>query len=318
VAATQKDSEKKQSNMRTISRGDLTWIDFVQPTEESTKYLAAHFDFHPMDLEDSLSLRQLSKTEEYPQYLFVIFHMPIYNSETRISTRKQWSAFVGDKFLITLHPEELKSLDGVFRDCEQSEDVREECFSQGSGYLLYRILDRAVDSYFPVLNKLTSLMEDIEDGVFDQGVEVAEEISIIRRDIITQRQVMFPTRTLFIELEKKLKRFAKIDMTIYFSDLLDHMNKICDTLDENTEVIDVFKDADYLLSGYRANRGIRLLTVMLTIVLPVFIVFGLFGVYSLVYGTIDKGNPEVFFVILGFVAILIGSMLFMLRRKHLI
>jgi magnesium transporter len=318
VAATQKDSEKKQSNMRTITRGDLTWVDIVQPTEESTKYLAANYNFHPMDLEDSLSLRQLSKTEEYPNYLFVIFHMPVYNAETRISTRKQWSAFVGDKFLITLHPEELKSLDAVFRDIEQHEEVREECCSQGSGYLLYRVLDRAVDSYFPVLNKITSLMEDIEDGVFDQGVEVAEEISIIRRDIITQRQVMFPTRTLFIELEKKLKRFSKIDLTIYFSDLMDHMNKICDTLDENTEVIDVFKDADYLLSGYRANRGIRLLTVMLTIVLPVFLVFGLFGVYSLVYGTIDKANPEVFFILLGLVAVLIGIMLYTLRRRHLI
>ena len=318
MAILAKDSEKKQLQLKTITHGELTWIDIVQPTEEATRYLAAHYNFHPMDLEDSLSLRQLSKTEEYPGYLFVIFHLPVYDRATRVSARKQWSAFIGDKFLVTLRPMELSSLDGLFRECEVNEKAREDYMTQGSGYLLYQILDRAIDSYFPVLNKIASLIDDIEDSVFDEEVEVAEEISILRRDIITQRQVMFPTRTLFLELEKKLKRFTKIDLTIYFSDLMDHMNKICDTLDESTEVIDVFKDADYLLSGYRANRGIRVLTVMLTVVLPVLLVFGLFGVYSLIYGGGNKSNPQMFFLLLGVVAVIIGAILFFLRRKHLI
>ena len=134
---------------------------------------------------------------------------------------------------------------------------------QGSGYLLYIILDRAIDSYFPVLNKILSLMDDIEDSVFDEGVEVGKEVSILRRDIITQRRVMFPTRTLFAELEPKLKRHTKIDLTLYFSDLMDHMNKICDTLDEYEEVIEVYKDADSVLSDYRANSGIRILVTLL-------------------------------------------------------
>ena len=98
----------------------------------------------------------------------------------------------------------------------------------------------------------------------------------MRRDIITQRRVMFPTRTLLVELEKKIKRFSKIDLTVYFSDLMDHMNKICETLDENTDIIEVFKDADYLLSSYRANRGIRVLVVMLAIGLP----WSLFSVFT--------------------------------------
>ena len=192
-----KNQEKKLLNLKTVTYGDLTWVDIVQPTKETTEYLAEHYNFHPMDLEDSLSPRQLSKIEEYPQYLFIIFHLPVYDKVTRVSTRKQWSAFVGDKFLVTLRPGELTTLDELFRECELSEEAREEYMSHGSGYLLYRILDRAVDSYFPVLNKITSLMEDIEDSVFDEEVEAAEEISILRRDIITQRQVMFPTRTLF-------------------------------------------------------------------------------------------------------------------------
>ena len=94
--------------------------------------------------------------------------------------------------------------------------------SDGSGFLLYHIIDRAVDFYFRVLDKILSLMEDIEDNVFKENVEAALELSILRRDIITQRRVMFPTRPLMVDLEKKLKRFAKLDLTLYFSDLMDH------------------------------------------------------------------------------------------------
>ncbi len=311
-------SEKKQLNLKTITWGDLTWVDIVQPTKEATKYLAELYNFHPLDLEDALSPRQLSKVEEYPQYLFVIFHFPVYDKVTRVSATRQWSAFVGDKFLVTLRPEELKTLDEQFRECELSEEARQEYLSHGSGYLLYRILDQAMDSYFPVLDKIMSLMEDIEDRVFDEEVEVARELSIMRRDIITQRRVMFPTRALLVELENKLKHFTKMDLTIYFSDLMDHMNKICETLDETREVVEVFKDADYLLSSYRANRSTRLISIMFAIGLPLLVIFGLYGMYVILQGGIDKGSPQIFFLLLVIVFIIIGAILYFFRRRHLI
>jgi magnesium transporter len=318
MVLSNKHSEKKQLNLKTVTWGDLTWVDIVQPTKDATEYLADHYNFNPLDLEDCISLRQLSKVEEYPEYLFVIFHLPVYEKATRVSTRKQWSAFVGDKFLITLRPGELRIVDELFRECELSEEAREEHLSHGSGYLLYHILDLALDAYFPVLDKIMSLMDDIEDVVFSEEVEAAEELSILRRDIITQRQVMFPTRALLVELEKRLKRFSKMDLTVYFSDLMDHMNKICETLDESTEVIEVFKDADYLLSSYRANRGIRVLAIMLAVVLPLLVVFGLYGMYVILYGGIDKGSPQTFFLLLAIVLIIIGTMLYFFRRRHLV
>jgi magnesium transporter len=314
----QKILPEKQLNLKTITWGDLTWVDIVQPTEEAKKYLAEHYNFHPLDIDDCLSRRQLSKVEEYPQYLFIIFHLPVYDKVTRVSTRRQWSAFLGDKFLVTLRPGELKTLDELLRECELNEEARKEYLSNGSGYLLYRILDRALDSYFPVLDKIMNLMEDIEDSVFNEEVEAARELSILRRDIITQRRVMFPTRTLLVELENKLKRFSKIELTIYFSDLMDHMNKICETLDESREVIEVFKDADFLLSGYRANRVTRILTVIFAVGLPLLVAFGLYGLYVILYEGIGKTSPQTFFLLLVVVFIIIGAILYFFRRRHFI
>ena len=141
---------------------------------------------------------------------------------------------------------------------------------------------------------------------------------MLRRDIITQRQVMFPTRTLLIELEKKLSRFSKIDLTVYYSDLMDHMNKICETLDESTGVIEVFKDADYLLSSYHANRGIRVLVIMLAVLAPLVTVFGLYAMYLILSGGVDSSNPNSFFLLLAGSFAIMGILLYFLRRRHLI
>ena len=314
----QKNLEQKHLNSKTITWGDFTWVDIVEPTEEAKKYLAEHYNFHPLDLEDCLSRRQLSKIDEYEQYLFVIFHLPVYDKRTRVTTTRQWSVFVGDKFLVTLHPARLTAPDELFRECESSEEARKEYLSHGSGYLLYVILDRVLDAYFPILNKIMSLMEDVEDNVFDEEVEEAKEISILRRDILTQRHVMFPTRILLAELENKLKRFSKTDLSVYYGDLMDHMNKICETLDECKEIIEVFKDADYVLSGYRANNVIRILAVMLAVVLPFLVVSGVYGMRVILPGGVDKGSPLTFFLLLAIILILIGAILYFFRRRRFI
>ena len=58
MAISANNHEKKQLNLRTITRGDLTWVDIVQPTDETAKYLVEHYNFHPMDIDgDSRAVR---------------------------------------------------------------------------------------------------------------------------------------------------------------------------------------------------------------------------------------------------------------------
>ena len=299
-----------------ITWGKLTWVNIQSPTERDTEYLAEKYDFHPLALDDCLSRKQLPKLDVYPGYLFFVFHFPFYDKETRISSKRQWAAFVGENLLVTLHTGELKTMTALFRDCQANEDAREEYLSSGSGYLLYSILDRAIDSYFPVLDKIMELVEDVEDSVFDEYTEATKELSIIRRDVITQRAVMFPTRAMFIEMENKLKRYSKVDVTAYYHDLMDHINKICETLDEVQEIIEVYKDADYTLTAYRLNRVTRLLTIFSTIILPFLLVSSLFGMNVVLPGGIEMGNPVTFVILLVIMLVIAGGMLFFFRKRR--
>jgi magnesium transporter len=303
-------------NVETITWGDLSWVNIESATEQETNWLAETYKFHPLALDDCLSRKQISKLDVYPGYLFFVFHYPLYHKETRIATKQQWSAFIGDNYLVTVNTGALNTVEALFRDCMANEDARQEYMQQGPGFLLYRILDRAIDSYFPVLDKILSIMEDMEDIVFDEDVEAAKELSILRRDIITQRAVMFPTRTLFMEMENKLKRFSKTDVTAYYNDLMDHMNKICNTLDECREIIEVFTDTDYVLGTDRLNRVMRMLTIFSTILLPFVTISSIFGMNVFVPGGIEEGSLITFIILLVVMGIIAVSMLLFFRRKR--
>lgn len=303
-------------DVATITFGDLTWVNVPRPTERETEWLAKTYNFHPLALDDVLSRKQISKIDTYPGYLFFVFHHAFYQKETRIASKRQWFAFISDSFIVTINAAELRTLGALFRDCQANEDTRKEYMSKGSGFLLYRIIDRSIDSYFPVLDKILNLMEDVEDAVFDEDVEAAKELSVLRRDIITQRTVMFPTRDLLVEMENKLKRFSKIDMTAYYSDLMDHMDKICSTLDECKEMIEVFKDTDFTLATNRLNKVMRVLTIISSITLPFLAISGIFGMNVFAPGGIEKGEVTTFIVLIFSMFAIAGSMLYFFRRRR--
>jgi magnesium transporter len=188
--------------------------------------------------------------------------------------------------------------------------------SDGSGFLLYCILDRAIDSYFPVRIKILGLIEDVEDDVFDEDIEAAKELSIIRRDIITQRSVMFPPALSLSRWKTSSSGSARTDVTAYYNDLMDHTNKICETLDEVQEIIEVFKDADYTLATYRINRVTRLLTIFSTIVLPFLIVSSIYGMNIPLPGGMERGEPTTFIVLMVIMSIIACIMLIFFRRRR--
>jgi magnesium transporter len=315
-ATPQVREESQQSNIQSVTWGDLTWVNIEHPTEREMRYLAQNYSFSSLDLDDCLSRRQRPKLDIYPNYLFFIFHFSVYSRETRLSTHGQVSTFIGEKYLVTVHNGELKPLVNLFHDCQISEEAQKQHLGHGPGYLLYWILDRMADAYFPILDKILRLLEDVEDSVFDEKVEAAQEVAILRRDIITQRRIIFPTRTAIAELEGKLKPYTTIDLSAHWGDLLDHMNKACETLDECQEVVEVFKDADFVLSAEYVNRIVRILTILATIMLPFMVVSSLYGMNIHLPGGLTTGSPLSFIVLMLLMALIAGGMLYFFHRKR--
>ncbi|TET68060.1 MAG: magnesium transporter, partial [Dehalococcoidia bacterium] len=203
-------TKEKQLNIESVTWNNLTWVNIERPTERETEYLAQNYPFHPLDLDDCLSRIQRPKIDEYKEYLFLVLHFPVFNRETRATTPSQVSVFIGENYLITLHKGELKPLVKLFRECEIEEEAREENFNQGSSYLLYRIIDRLVDYCLPILNRISANLEQIEDNIFASKriPRAIEDISVLRRDVISFRRIIWPMRAVIASLEPKIRRFT--------------------------------------------------------------------------------------------------------------
>jgi magnesium transporter len=314
MTAPQLKKEEQQLNLESLTLGDLTWVNIEGPTERETEYLAQNYPFHPLDLEDCLSRIQRPKIDEYKDYLFLVFHFPIFNEAARVTTPSQLSVFISGKYLITLHKGDLKPLVKLFRECQIDEESRQEYFSQGSGYLLYRIIDRLVDYSLPILNKIGDNIEDVEDNIFSNGVRGAiREISILRRDIISFRRIIWPMRAVIGTLEPKLRHFTRMDMAVYFGDVTDHMDKIWDALDEYKEVIEGLNDTHDSLATNRTNEVMRMLTIIATILLPITVVASIFGMnIPLPFQNSSYSLLFVFLICL----VIVSGMLYFFRRQH--
>ena len=300
-------------NIQSLTLGELTWINIEHPTEKETEYLAQNYPFHPLDLDDCLSRIQRPKIDKYKDYLFLVFHFPVFHKEARVTRASQLSVFIGSNYLITLHKGELKPLVKLFKECEIDEESRQENFSEGSGYLLYRIIDRLVDYCIPISNKMLDNIEDVEDGIFSNTRRSQiKGISVLRRDIIAFRRIIWPMRAVIGSLEPNVRRFTKMDLSVYFGDTVDHLDRIWDALDEYKELIEGLNDTHDSLMTNHTNTIIRLLTIISTILLPTTLIASIWGMNI---GLPFQNSSHSFIYIVLIMAGIIGGMLYFFRRK---
>jgi magnesium transporter len=302
-------------HLESITHNGITWTNIEPPTERETQYLAQHYPFHPLDLDDCLSRIQRPKIDEYKEYLFVVLHFPVFNPEARVTNPSQLSVFIGEKYVITLHRGELKPLVALFRDCELNEDAREEHFSQGTGYLLYRIIDRLVDYCLPIINKISANIEKTEDNIFKSRKmpSAIGDISTLRRDVIAFRRIIWPMRAVVASLEPRVRRFTDMDLAPYFGDMIDHVDRIWDALDEFKEIIEGLNDTHDSLATNRTNEVMRMLTIIATVLLPLTLLAGIYGMN--VPLPFQDSHYSFILIFVVWVIIVTGMLLFFRRKR---
>jgi magnesium transporter len=264
-------------------------------------------------LEDCLSRRQLPKIDEYPDYLFILLHFPVFNKRAKVTQASQVSIFLGRNYLVTVHQGDLKPLANMFHVCQEDEEARKDYLSRDSGYLLYRIMDSLVDYTFPILNKVLGNLEDLEDKVFDQKVDAVQDVALLRRDISAQRRIIWGLRGVVALLETRVQAFTQEDLSVYFGDVMDHVNRTWSTLEEAKEIIEIYKDTDYLLTQDSIQRVMAILTIAIVVMVPFSIVSGIYGMNVPLPG---EGGPLTFALLLLLMLLISGGMLYYFRRQR--
>ncbi|HKG44440.1 MAG TPA: magnesium/cobalt transporter CorA [Gaiellaceae bacterium] len=256
----------------------LTWVHLDAPTLEEASQLAERYGWHPLDLEDVLSRRQRPKVDEYPDYLFGVLHFPVYDKAIQRLNAAELDVFVGNGYLVTLPAVELLPVTRLFGRCEEDDELRDQLFGKGSGYLLYHILDDLFDYCFPILDKIGHKLESVEDDLFEKRAEeVVRDLSNVKQEIISYRKIIKPERSTLRLLERQIERFLPEDLELYFDDIVDASERIWDLLDNYKEVVEALEDTNESVISHRQNDVLRVLTVVTVILLPLTLITGIFG-----------------------------------------
>src|SRR2546421_6083448 len=197
-----------EPNLEVLEHEGLRWINIESPGPLERAWLEEHFEFHALDYEDVMSRNQRPKIDEYPDYLFIVLHFPVFDPAVGRLNAGELDIFVGPDYLVTIPNQPLQPVQYLFERCRQKEELREQHFSKGSGFLLYRIVDDSFDYCFPMLRKIGNKLDAIEDEIFSgRSEEVVRDISNVKQEIINFRKVVRPQRTVLRDLEKMKHRF---------------------------------------------------------------------------------------------------------------
>jgi magnesium transporter len=308
--------DAQEPRVELVEAPGLRWINIERPRSVDMAWLEEHFEFHALDYEDVRSRNQRPKVDEYDDYLFIVLHFPRYDKRVSRLNAAEVDIFVGPDFLITLPNEPLQPIEYLFERCRTNEDAREDIFSKGPGYLLYKIVDDSVDASFPMLAKMGNKLERIEEDIFEgKGEDVVRDISNVKQEIINFRKVVRPQRAAFRDLERNKARYIAEDLDIYFEDIIDASERVWDLLENYKEVVEGLEATNESALAHRTNETFRVLTAISLIFLPLTLIASIFGMNVEVPG---QGSIHAFWVIMVVMfAVLVGVALFFRRRGWL-
>jgi magnesium transporter len=305
-------TEPETPSVEVLEAEGLRWIHIERPRASERAWLEEHFEFHPLDLEDVYSRNQRPKIDEYDDYLFIVLHFPRFDKNVGRLNAAELDLFVGPDFLITLPNEPLQPLEFLFERCKTRDDLREQLFSKGPGYLLYRIVDDCVDASFPMLRKIGNKLERLEEDIFESAsAEIARDLSNVKQEIINFRKITRPQRAALRDLERT-KRYIPEDLEIYFDDINDANERIWDMLENFKEVVEGLEDTNETVLSHRLNDILRILTAFSVVMLPLTLVASVWGMNV---GVPGEGSIHAFWIIVASMVALLAGMLGYFRHR---
>src|ERR1700709_1338341 len=308
--------EPEAPRVEQIEWGGFRWVNIEHPGALERAWLEEGLSFPPLDLEDVLSRNQRPKIDIYDEYLFSILNLPVFDRTAKRLGAGELDLFVGPDYVVTIPNQPLQPVEYLFERCRAKEELREQLFSRGSGYLLYRLVDDSFDYCFPMLRKIGNKLDALEDDIFEgRSEEVVRDISNVKQEIINFRKVIRPQRPVLRDLERVKQRYlaTDLDLEIYFDDIVDAHERIWDMLENYKEVIDSLEETNESVISHRLNDSIRVLTSISVVILPLTLIASIMGMNSWVP---FEGDEPGFFLVLAVMAMVLIGLVAYFRRKR--
>ncbi|MFS0780983.1 magnesium/cobalt transporter CorA [Bacillus sp. 1P06AnD] len=267
--------DMKEATKYLSNTENLVWIDLYDVGNHELYQIANLFDFHHLAIEDCLHDSPRAKVDNYEDYQFFVFHAPQYNEESDNEiTTMELDVFFGPNYVVTIHKHKLKWLRQMDIICSK----HAKYMNKGADFLLYTLIDGITDEYFPILDRISMRIDELEDEIYDEGVRgVTEEFLALKRTIILIRKIILPQRRIFLTVDGKWKFAIQEENVPFYSDLIDHLERIVDSTETYRDLVNSALDTYYSIINAKSSEKLNVLTLISTIMLPLTFVTGFFG-----------------------------------------
>ncbi|KAL8791503.1 MAG: hypothetical protein Q9213_000120 [Squamulea squamosa] len=310
-------------------RVGVWWLDVLNPTEEELHAFQGAFGIHRLTAEDILTQEAREKVELFKQYYFVCFRSFDQMDKTSENYMDPLNVYmvVFRQGILTFtytqspHAVNVRKRIGTLRDY----------MALTSDWICYAIINNIVDGFGPVITALEHETDTIEDQVF---VARSDDFSSLLRQIAECRKKVNSLMRLLGGKADVIKGFSKrcndqysvtprSEIGLYLSDIQDHVVTMMSTLGHFDQMLNrshtnhlAQLSVDTIVQGNRANEVLSKITLLATILVPLNLICGLFGMNVNVPGKSADGLGW-FFGILGVIAAIVLCSLAVARRLRL-
>ena len=310
--------------------GGVWWLDVLNPSHEELDGFRRGFGIHPLTTEDIKTQEAREKVELFKQYYFVCFRSFIQMDATSEDYMEPLNVYmvVFREGILTFtyspspHASNVRKRIGKLRDY----------MALTADWICYAIIDNIVDSYGPPITSIEMETDTIEDQVF---VARSNDYAPLLRQIGECRKLVMCLMRLLGGKADVIKGFAKRcneqytvtprgDIGLYLGDIQDHVVTMMSNLGHFEKMLSrshsnylAQLSVDNIAQGNKANDNLSKITLVATILVPLNLITGLFGMNVNIPGKEDGGLGW-FFGILSFIITLVLICLGIARRMRLV
>lgn len=254
----------------------ILWIDVQDPTEASLAPLASRFALHALAIEDCLHLDQRPKLEEFPNHQFLVlqsFSQP--DADVTQVKLNELHIFLGKDWLVSVHEGPCDAVAAVRQRVQTDPGLT---LGRGTDFLTYLLSDALVDQNFPILDRFTEQLEELELQIFEAPTKAhLQRAFALRRTLVHMRRILSPQRDVMGLLARRGIEHIGEHASIYFRDVYDHLVRIYEQIDSAKDLLGNALEAYLSVMANRTGDVTKQLTIFATIFLPLSFIVGFFG-----------------------------------------
>lgn len=252
-----------------LGDASCVWVDVFPSGEDVMTQIARAFPLHPLAIEDCLHFPQRPKLESYGDHLFLIWIIPQTADHDGLRML-ELDAFLGERWLITVHREPLDAVDRVATEAASH-------LARGADWTLHAVLDLTVDKVFPILDQVGDTLEDLEDRMLERADrQDLAELLAAKRLLVALHRAVAPERDIVRELVRE-EALVSAEAYRYFQDVGDHLARVQDGVETYRDVAGGAMDVYLSSVSNRLNAIMKQLTVVATIFMPLTLISGIYG-----------------------------------------